>query len=348
MAFRFFRRVKIAPGVSVNLSKTGGSLSFGPRGAKVTVGKRGVRRTVGVPGTGMYWTEQAGRGRSRGRARGRSRTARRSSRAPAANDRLTLGFFERLVTPKREEAFVDGLRALTAGDEAGALRQLARGEDSPDAAFLAGMLALKRERYDDAHRWLSSARKSSRSLGRLFDKHGVEASVMLPITEELSALVGVDARGALLGLVEVHQARRQWRPALHALRALHKRDPDDLVVRLSMAEILVEDDRSRRAMRQAVDLASGVENRSPIHAALLLYKAKALRALGMPTPARDALTALLRRKKDRPEALLLEARCQRALVYETLGRKKQARADLERVFAADPSYEDVAQQLGFQ
>src|SRR5690606_10614440 len=56
MAVRFFRRMKIAPGVSVNLGKSGASLSFGPRGAKVTVGPRGVRRTVGLPGTGMYLT----------------------------------------------------------------------------------------------------------------------------------------------------------------------------------------------------------------------------------------------------------------------------------------------------
>jgi len=43
MAFRFWRRIKIAPGVTLNLSKSGGSLSFGPRGAKFTVGSRGKR-----------------------------------------------------------------------------------------------------------------------------------------------------------------------------------------------------------------------------------------------------------------------------------------------------------------
>ena len=54
--FRLFRRIKIAPGVTVNVSKSGLSTSFGPRGAKVTVGKRGIRKTVGIPGTGMYYT----------------------------------------------------------------------------------------------------------------------------------------------------------------------------------------------------------------------------------------------------------------------------------------------------
>jgi hypothetical protein len=58
--FRLFRRIKIAPGVTINFSKSGLSTSFGPKGAKVTVGKRGVRRTVGIPGTGVYYTSTSG------------------------------------------------------------------------------------------------------------------------------------------------------------------------------------------------------------------------------------------------------------------------------------------------
>ena len=41
MGFRFWRRIKIAPGLTFNLSKSGGSVSFGPRGAKFTVGSSG-------------------------------------------------------------------------------------------------------------------------------------------------------------------------------------------------------------------------------------------------------------------------------------------------------------------
>lgn len=58
--FRFYRRVKILPGVSVNLSTHGASLTMGVRGAHVTVSKRGVRKTIGIPGTGMFWTSTSG------------------------------------------------------------------------------------------------------------------------------------------------------------------------------------------------------------------------------------------------------------------------------------------------
>ncbi len=57
---RFFRRVRVAPGLTLNLSKHGASVSAGFRGAHVTVGRTGVRRTVGLPGTGVYYTSHHG------------------------------------------------------------------------------------------------------------------------------------------------------------------------------------------------------------------------------------------------------------------------------------------------
>ena len=56
MPFRFWRRVKIAPGVTLNLSRSGTSVSLGPRGAKTTIGHGRVRQTVGLPGTGLFYT----------------------------------------------------------------------------------------------------------------------------------------------------------------------------------------------------------------------------------------------------------------------------------------------------
>lgn len=54
MGILFRKRIKIAKGVHLNISKSGTSLSVGPRGAKVTIGKKGVYANVGIPGTGLY------------------------------------------------------------------------------------------------------------------------------------------------------------------------------------------------------------------------------------------------------------------------------------------------------
>lgn len=44
--------------------------------------------------------------------------------------------------------------------------------------------------------------------------------------------------------------------------------------------------------------------------------------------------------------LQLEIRYQRALVDERLGKRTKARRELERVYAEDHRFEDVAQRLG--
>lgn len=61
MGLRFFRRVRLAPGLTLNLSRSGPSVSLGMRGGHVTVGKRGVTRTVGLPGSGLFYTSRSGR-----------------------------------------------------------------------------------------------------------------------------------------------------------------------------------------------------------------------------------------------------------------------------------------------
>ena len=75
---------------------------------------------MGIPGTGLFYTTPLTGGKS---GKGRSSY---SSASPTVNpkDRLTLGFFKRLVTPDDEEALVDGCRELVLGDENKALRFL--------------------------------------------------------------------------------------------------------------------------------------------------------------------------------------------------------------------------------
>ena len=58
MAFRFRQIFKVAPGVRVNLSKSGFSLSVGTRGLSVNIGKKGVTGNVGAPGTGLSFRKK--------------------------------------------------------------------------------------------------------------------------------------------------------------------------------------------------------------------------------------------------------------------------------------------------
>jgi hypothetical protein len=57
MGWRFRRRVKILPGITLNFSKSGVSTSVGWRGYHKTFSRKGIRTTAGIPGTGISYTE---------------------------------------------------------------------------------------------------------------------------------------------------------------------------------------------------------------------------------------------------------------------------------------------------
>lgn len=60
MPLRFRKTFKIAPGIKINLSKSGLSTSIGKRGASINLGKRGTRVTTGIPGTGFSFSQLFG------------------------------------------------------------------------------------------------------------------------------------------------------------------------------------------------------------------------------------------------------------------------------------------------
>jgi hypothetical protein len=61
MGFRFNRRIRIAPGIRLNVGTRSMSLSFGHRGCWYTTGAHGRRTaTLGFPGTGLRYTTTVG------------------------------------------------------------------------------------------------------------------------------------------------------------------------------------------------------------------------------------------------------------------------------------------------
>ncbi|TVQ96845.1 MAG: DUF4236 domain-containing protein, partial [Desulfovibrionales bacterium] len=253
---------------------------------------------------------------------------------------------KRLVTPRDERAFVDGLKAFVQGRESCALEQFRASLNLADSAFMAGFLALKKLRFQEALEALQQADQRHGSLGRLFGKYGVHVELVLPISRELEAHIGPRRRGLLLGMAEAYQAMDEHLRAAETLMELRDLMPDDIVVMASLAEVLLDarpDDL--KTHHEIVRMAGDVSNESTAHAALMLYKARALRAQGLRTAARDTLTAALRRTKDRSRDLLLALRYERALVYAEMNQLKRSRTELEKIYALDPEYGDVRERL---
>lgn len=55
MPFRYRRSIRLAPGVRINLSKTGGSLSAGAGGFTANLNRRGVQSTISARGTRLSY-----------------------------------------------------------------------------------------------------------------------------------------------------------------------------------------------------------------------------------------------------------------------------------------------------
>ena len=58
MSFRFQKRIKMLPGLRLNVSKTGISWTLGTRGASVTARDGKLTGNVGLPGTGLSYRKR--------------------------------------------------------------------------------------------------------------------------------------------------------------------------------------------------------------------------------------------------------------------------------------------------
>ncbi len=355
--------MRVLPGVSVNLSKSGASVSFGVRGAHYTVGPRGRRVTVGLPGTGMYYTAHEGAApRSSRRAKGVAGAPRAawdsgSSSALAASapvapavalgDRPRLGFLRSLIVAPAERELVAGLRAFASEDRDAALPHLRAAIALPDAAFMAGMILISRDALDEARTDLESALANESALGSMAVKYNAEVSFNLAITPDLTTHLPMTGDGIRLALAEIAQRQGRAGDALAMLRGLHARLPDDVIVALSLVEALFDaQPGDPAALNEIVRLTAATTNLSPVHAAALLYRARALRLLGLPDASAATLTATLKLKQDRDADLMKALRYERALALDAAGQHARARRELEKLYSEDPAYEDIASRLG--
>jgi hypothetical protein len=63
VGWRFRRRKKLLPGVTLNLGKRGGSVSLGRRGSRLNIGRGGTTASVSLLGTGLSYVKRLGRRR---------------------------------------------------------------------------------------------------------------------------------------------------------------------------------------------------------------------------------------------------------------------------------------------
>ena len=169
---------------------------------------------------------------------------------------------------------------------------------------------------------------------------GLSLTLAVRITDSVSAAPPFGELAAALALAELYQAAGRLEEAIGLLQQLFETLPDPLV-RLSLCDLLYADGDYEAVL----ETSAGVTNESDVEVETMHLRGAAFLATGHPTAALETFTAALAKTTNREIRLLNAVRYDRAIVLEQLGQDKRSRHDLERVYAADPAFEDVRERL---
>lgn len=330
MGFRFFKRMQVIPGITLNFSKSGVSTSFGPKGLKYTVGPKGTRYTAGIPGTGLYYTTTKGPGKNK-----------RATASPASPPEM--GFLQRLTLTNDEKILLQGFEKLGKGDTSGA-SVIFQSSNCTDCRFMSGFLAIGRDQYAEAEQFLLQAR--SPDLGTMVTKIGGEFELLLDITEYIEAPIGVDDRGWSLCMVEALQGQEKYGEAVEIINDEWEKNVQDKVICLSLTELVaMSQNASAQELKDIVKMTQDVENSEPIDTNILYLRAYVLYRLNLVDAGTSQLTSIIRKAKDRPEELMMDIRYLRGQMYEENGEGAKAKKDYQQIYSQKPTYGDVASKL---
>jgi tetratricopeptide (TPR) repeat protein len=349
-SLRFRRSISIGGGVRLNFNKRSMGISAGGHGARYSVNTSGQStRSIGVPGTGLYYRSQTRPRSSGSRANSTGRLRDPSPGPTAVTPELAeqvvprAGFLASSVEKRFREGLVAYLRqewtdAAQAFEAASAVDLRNLSDD-----FFLGATYVRLHRFADAAKAFEKVVASPEGLPDDLMRKYVPATLtmQLPITDRVVVGIAFNSVGAALILAELYQQLGRGSEAIGLVQRLHKMAPEDQAIRLSLADLLYDDND----FEGLIELTGGVENTDNIALAMLHLKAKALANEKLLAPAAEILSACLRKTAGRDPELLKEIRYNRAEAYELLGEARKAAADWTKLVAEDPLYRDARERL---
>lgn len=169
----------------------------------------------------------------------------------------------------------------------------------------------------------------------------LRVGAVVAIVPGVSVEVNMDPAGAALLLAELYQEASRGTDAIELLESLGEEGVEPELIALSLAELYSQAGQWEDVIRVA-DPDSSADD---VSTASLVYRAVALRELGLLDAAHETHTLTLRSRK-RAQEVLNFARYERARTYAARGNSRMERKDLETIYATDPGYADVRQRLG--
>lgn len=134
MGLRYRKQIKVAPGVKLNVSKSGISTSVGKRGATMNFSGRGTKATVGIPGSGISYSKQIS---SKKRRAADPKVLERQVREESGLSRREMKELQRIVRKDPER-----LKGLPDAEIAAQVRGSLKRRQRATAAIMFGILVL--------------------------------------------------------------------------------------------------------------------------------------------------------------------------------------------------------------
>jgi tetratricopeptide (TPR) repeat protein len=323
MAFRMRKSIKVAPGVRLNVSKSGVGASVGGKGVRKSVHSSGRRTTTLGSGVvpGVYYQTSSSGGGTRSKA---------APSQPTAAPPKKPGLF----ASKGEKQLYKAIKA----QDVQAIKRV--GDDHADLRLpsysLAGLMMLG-----------SEPQEAERLLGEAFATGGDPAAdrfvstylttrLELPIAKGVTAELPVNRDAVGLALAELKQEHDDLPGAIDVVEQL---EPSTYTA-ISLAELYAETGR----WDDVIELTEGMKNEDDASALLCVFRGQALREQGFYDAAHEAFKEALR-SRSRAAPIRHLALAQRTQNYLSQGKKGMARKDLERILAEDSGYEGVREQL---
>jgi tetratricopeptide (TPR) repeat protein len=313
------KSIKIAPGVRLNVSKTGigGSVRAGGVGYSAhSSGRKTVSARSGIPGVTYQKSISGG-----------------SRRATAAQPPAPRPPKPGLLAPKGEKQLYKAIQE----QDIDAIKRV--GDEQPDFRVAAWSIA--------GLQLTGDAPEATRLLEDVFatgtdpadDKFVAKyllTLVTLPIAPGVSAELPLSRDAVGLTLAELKQNDGDIAGAIDVVEQL---EPTTYAA-VSLAELYA----SLGRYDDIIELTEGIANEDDSTALLLCFRGIAFREQGFPDAAHEAFKEALR-SRSRSAEIRHYALSERATNYVAQGKKGMARKDLERILAEDSDYLEVRERL---
>ena len=333
MGLRFRRTLKIAPGLRLNFNKNSVGLSIGPRGAKYTINSSGRRTaSVGIPGSGLYYTESVGGGKSEAEFDPLTRYDEHGHQEHIDTPGLFAGraetvFFEfanKYLTHESNLTF----------DETKAIAENIK-TTNPEIAPLIDYVMIAKTAAANPQEALAICERlyampdllNSKIPTKYFDQF----RATIPIARGITFSTDYNHSYLSYAYSEILQALGQPQKALEVIQKV----PDSEYKNIAILDLRL----ALKEFETVIDETNDLENTEEENAILLTFRAIAYRELKEFDLAIETFKLTLA-KRSRSSDILEYARYERAVTYIAMGKKAQAIKDLNSLIAKD--YNDEA------